>query len=106
MRFFAEQLERCDAGAITFKKMFGEYGVYADGAIFALACDDRLFFKVKHLEDHVVDELFENREQPYDGANGYAEVSGDLIEDLDALEPRVRTVLATLPPPRPKKKRS
>ena len=106
MTFFAEQLERCELGAITYKKMFGEYGVYLNGTIFALACDDRLFVKVKHLEDRVVDELFGNREQPYSGANGYSEISGDSIEDLDALELRVRTVMATLPAPKLKKKRA
>ena len=106
MTFIAEQLERCELGAITYKKMFGEYGVYLNGTIFALVCDDRLFAKVKHLEDSVVDELFENREQPYNGASGYSEISGDLLEDLDALELRVKTVMATLPVPKPKKKRA
>ena len=105
MTFFAEQLERCELGAITHKKMFGEYGVYLNGTIFALACDNRLFVKVKHLEDSVVDALFGNREQPFKGANGYSEISGDEIEDLDALELRVKTVMATLPAPKPKKKR-
>ena len=106
MTFFAEQLERCELGAITYGNMFGEYGVYMNGTIFALACDDRLFVKVKHLENSVVDALFANREQPFQGANGYSEISGDQIEDLDALELRVKTVMATLPVPKPKKKRA
>lgn len=106
MTFIAEQLERCELGAIDFKKMFGEYGVYLNGTIFALVCDERLFVKTKHLEDRVVLELFGNREQPYDGASGYSEISGDQIEDLDALELRVGTVMATLPAPKPKKKRA
>ena len=105
MAFIAEQLERCELGAIHFKKMFGEYGVYLNGLIFALVCDDRLFVKVKHLEDSVVDELFGNREQPYKGAKGYSEISGDGIEDLEALELRVKTVMATLPAVKPKRKR-
>jgi hypothetical protein len=105
VRFFADQLARCDAGEITFKKMFGEYGVYANGLMFALACDDRLFFKVKHLEASVVDGLFGNREEPYPGAKGYAEVSGDIVEDVGALEQRLRTVLATLPVSKPKRKK-
>ena len=106
MAFIAEQLERCELGVVTYKKMFGEYGVYLNGAIFALACDDRLFVKVKHLEDSVVDALFGNREQPFAGANGYSEISGDEIEDLEALELRIKTVMATLPAPKPKKKRA
>lgn len=106
MAFIAEQLERCELGAVTYKKMFGEYGVYLNGTIFALACDDRLFVKVKHLEDSVVDALFGNREQPFQGASGYSEISGDLLEDLDALELRVKTVMATLPVAKPKKKKA
>ena len=105
MTFITEQLERCELGVVTHKKMFGEYGVYLNGTIFALVCDDRLFVKVKHLEDSVVDALFENREQPFTGAKGYSEISGDILEDLDALELRVKTVMATLPAPKPKKKR-
>ena len=31
--------------AVTYKKMFGEFGLYSDGKIFALICDNRLFVK-------------------------------------------------------------
>jgi TfoX/Sxy family transcriptional regulator of competence genes len=96
MTYFAEQLNRCEIGTVTYKKMFGEYGVYLDEKIFSLVCDDRLFFKVKHLEDGVVDELFGNKEQPFPGAKGYAEVSGDFIEDLPELTLRLKAVMATL----------
>ena len=97
MTYLAEQLNRCEVGTVTYKKMFGEYGVYLDDKIFSLVCDDRLFFKVKHLEDNVVDELFGNREAPFPGANGYSEVSGDFIEDVPELTLRLKTVMATLP---------
>ena len=40
---FADQLR--DAGEIVYRKMFGEYGIYCDGKIFGLICDDQLFFK-------------------------------------------------------------
>jgi DNA transformation protein len=33
------------AGTMTAKKMFGEYGLYCDGKIVALICDDQLFIK-------------------------------------------------------------
>jgi len=32
-------------GEITAKKMFGEYGIYLDGKIFGLICDNKLFIK-------------------------------------------------------------
>lgn len=41
--FVLEQIK--NAGAITAKKMFGEYGIYADGKIFGLICDNKLFIK-------------------------------------------------------------
>ncbi len=33
------------AGKISIKKMFGEYGLYCNGVIVALVCDDVLFIK-------------------------------------------------------------
>src|SRR5260221_2064822 len=33
------------AGAVSARKMFGEYGVYCDGKMVALVCDDQLFVK-------------------------------------------------------------
>lgn len=33
------------AGEITFKKMFGEYGLYCDGVYFGSVCDNQLFIK-------------------------------------------------------------
>jgi TfoX/Sxy family transcriptional regulator of competence genes len=31
---------------ISAKKMFGEYGLYADGKMVAVICDDRLYVKI------------------------------------------------------------
>jgi TfoX/Sxy family transcriptional regulator of competence genes len=33
------------AGAVSAKPMFGEYGIYCDGKLVALVCDDQLFVK-------------------------------------------------------------
>ncbi len=33
-------------GAITIKAMFGGFGIYRDGLIFAIIVDDKLYFKV------------------------------------------------------------
>jgi TfoX N-terminal domain len=106
MLFLADQLQACDLGEITYRKMFGEYGVYLNGQIFSLVCDDRLFFKVKHLDDAVVDRLFGNRQQPFPGANGYAEVPVDFLEDIPELTLRLGIVMKTLPASKPKKPRA
>ena len=44
VEYVAGQLS--EAGEITYRKMFGEYGMYLDGKIFAVICDDQLFIKV------------------------------------------------------------
>ena len=33
------------AGHLSAKKMFGEYGLYRDGKLVALVCDDQLYLK-------------------------------------------------------------
>lgn len=43
VQYIADQLSPC--GTITFKKMFGEYGLYLNGKMFASVCDDTLFVK-------------------------------------------------------------
>jgi TfoX/Sxy family transcriptional regulator of competence genes len=34
-----------DAGAISYRYMFGEYAIYCDGKVVALVCDNQLFVK-------------------------------------------------------------
>ena len=41
--FIIEQMS--GAGAVSARKMFGEYGIYCDGKMVALVCDDRLYVK-------------------------------------------------------------
>mgnify|MGYP003532025288 CR=1 FL=1 len=43
VQYIADQMAR--AGEVTYKKMFGEYGLYCNGKFFAMVCDDRLLFK-------------------------------------------------------------
>jgi TfoX/Sxy family transcriptional regulator of competence genes len=97
MQYFVDQLQACRLGTIRYRKMFGEYAVYLDERVFALACDDRLFFKISHLADAVVDDLFGNRQPPFAGAKGYSAVAEGVVEEVDELKRRVQIVLATLP---------
>jgi TfoX/Sxy family transcriptional regulator of competence genes len=41
--FIVEQIAA--VGTVSARKMFGEYGIYCDGRMVALVCDDRLFVK-------------------------------------------------------------
>lgn len=45
-----------DAGEITYKKMFGEYGFYLDGLYIGAVCDNQVFFKVTELGRAVLKE--------------------------------------------------
>lgn len=44
MEFAAAQLAH--AGKVTYRKMFGEYGVYCDGQFFGTVEDNQLYVKV------------------------------------------------------------
>ncbi|MBD1398795.1 TfoX/Sxy family protein [Pontibacter sp. JH31] len=46
--FVLEQIK--NAGEITPRKMFGEYGTYSDEKLFGLICDNKLFLKPTSYE--------------------------------------------------------
>ena len=73
-RYVAEQLS--GAGEITWKKMFGEYGLYCDGKLFANVSDDQLFIKITEAGRSLFPGLREA--PPYPGAKEYF-----LIENVD-----------------------
>lgn len=57
------------------RPMFGEYGLYADGKIIGLICNDQLFIKI--LPESVeLDEICE-KAPPYDGAKDYYLIAED-----------------------------
>ena len=94
--FFVDQLNGAALGVVTAKKMFGEYGLYLDGLMFALACDDRLFLKTKTIPDDLVATLFGNRTPAYPGAMGTSEVAMAVLEDREKLRLVLQATLATL----------
>ncbi len=90
------------AGAITYKKMFGEYGVYCDGKVIGVICDNQFF--VKKTASGAL--LIPNCEEaaPYTGAKPHM-----LIGDLDDRNLMTEFIAATcreLPMPKPKKKKN
>lgn len=97
VEYVAEQCR--GAGEITYKKMFGEYGLYCNGKIFSLICDDEFFVKITKEVKELYPKLPEK--PPYDGAKNYF-----LIEDIDNAELLTKIVTMTynaLPEPTPKK---
>lgn len=101
MDFVLEQIE--NAGLITYKKMFGEYGVYSNGKIFALVCDNQLFIKPTAAGRDFIGDVVEA--PPYPGAKMYFLIE-DQIENREWLNELIRVTVAELPEPKPKKKKT
>jgi TfoX/Sxy family transcriptional regulator of competence genes len=97
--FVVEQIQK--AGTVSTKKMFGEYGIYADDKIVGLICDNKLFIKpTKAGRDFIGDPV----EMPaYEGAKPSFLIE-EKIEDKDWLSELVRITLNELPAPKPKNK--
>jgi TfoX/Sxy family transcriptional regulator of competence genes len=87
------------AGSVTLKKMFGEYAVYVDGIVVALACDNQLFLKPTPATAARLREA--PMAAPYPGAKPHA-VIDEWLDDPEALAALLRDTAAALPPPKPK----
>ena len=85
------------AGSVSARKMFGEYGLYCDGKLVALVCDDQLFVKPTSAGRAVLGSAREVA--PYPGAKPYFLVPGERWEDADWLAQLVRASVAELPAP-------
>ena len=96
LAFFVDQLNGAALGIVTAKKMFGEYGLYLDSLMFALACDNRLFLKTKTMSDELVATLFGNRTPAYPGATGTSELAVEVLEDAEKLTLVLQATLTTL----------
>jgi len=98
--FVVEQIK--NTGEITAKKMFGEYGIYADGKIFGLICDNKLFVKPTTSGREFIGNVVEAA--PYEGAKPSFLIEEE-IENSDWLSKLVSITLNELPSPKPKSKK-
>lgn len=98
VQFIADQCS--GAGEIVTKKMFGDYGIYCNGKIFGLICDDRFYLK----PTEATSTLLRKKEllPPYEGAKDYFYIAD--VDDRDYLSILVRETCKALP--RPKKKKT
>jgi TfoX/Sxy family transcriptional regulator of competence genes len=92
-----------DAGTITFRKMFGEYGVYCNGKIIALICDNQLFIKPTEPGKALMTNI--ETVPPYPGAKPFLLIADDLLDDTEQLSRLVRTTADALPVQKIRKKR-
>ncbi len=100
VEYVREQLS--GAGEITYKKMFGEYGVYCNGKIVGVVCDDQLFIKKTKAGAEVYPDCPEAA--PYDGAKPHFLV--DRVDDRALMTRFISATYDELPAPKPKKKKN
>ncbi|RYE46696.1 MAG: TfoX family protein [Hyphomicrobiales bacterium] len=100
--YLLEQL--ATAGSVTARKMFGEYGVYRDGKIVALVCDDQFFLKPTPEGRAFLADAVD--EQPaYSGAKPSFRIAGERWDDAEWMAELVRVTAAALPMPKSKVKK-
>ena len=99
VQYIADQC--AGAGEIMTKKMFGDYGVYCDGKIFGLICDDCFYIKPTEAGRALLRTV--ELRPPYDGAKNYFFIAD--VDDSDYLASLVVATCKALPEPKPKKKK-
>jgi TfoX/Sxy family transcriptional regulator of competence genes len=85
------------AGAVVYKKMFGEYGIYCGGKMVASVCDDKLFVKPTVGGRAYIADVVE--ESPYRGAKPCFLISEEKLEDREWLSELIRITTEELPIP-------
>jgi len=93
-----------EAGAVTAKKMFGEYGVYCDGKMVALVCDDQLFVKQTPAGKAFLGDCPEK--PPYPGATPCFLISGEKWDERAWLSHVIKVSAAQAPAPKKKQPRT
>ena len=90
------------AGDVSFKKMFGEYGIFCGGKMVASVCDDKLFVKPTIRGRTYIGDVVEA--PPYPGAKPSFLISAEKLEDFEWLSELIKITAEELPMPVKKKK--
>jgi TfoX/Sxy family transcriptional regulator of competence genes len=91
-----------DSEHITYKKMFGEYGLYFNNKLFALVCDDKLYIKPTQAGRDYIKDVVEA--PPYVGAKPSFLIE-EQLDDHVWLRQLVIITVKELPEPKPKLKK-
>lgn len=97
VQYIADQCS--GAGEIVAKKMFGDYGIYCNGKIFGLICNDRFYIKPTEAGRPLLRSV--DMRPPYDGAKDYFYIAE--VDDHEYLSTIVRETCKVLPDPKKKK---
>lgn len=87
------------AGDITTKKIFGDYGIYCNGKLFGLICDNHLYVKPTEAGRAVL--LKVDFRPPYEGAKDYFYIAD--VDDRDYLSNLVSETYKVLLEPKKRK---
>ena len=87
------------AGAVRYRRMFGEYALYCDGKVVALVCANQVFLKPTEAGRGLLGAVREGL--PYPGARPWWVIDAEL-EDRDRAAQLVRATADALPAPKPK----
>lgn len=98
VEYVCDQL--ADAGEISYKRMFGEFGLYCDGKFFATVEQDMLCLKITAAGEALLSEP--EIVEPHEGAR-YFNIEN--LEDRVFLAALVKATCAALPAPKAKKKK-
>lgn len=93
----------CDqmGGEVSYRKMFGEYGLYFQGKYFACVCDNQLFVKATQAGKDLLGDF--QLAPPYPGASLCLLIPQ--LEDRELLSRLTEATCRELPEPKPKKKK-
>lgn len=91
------------AGVVYGRKMFGEYGIFCDGKMAALVCDDTLFVKPTAAGRAFIGEDGIEEAPPYPGAKPYFLISGEKWDDQEWLSKLIEITASELSLPKKKK---
>ena len=96
--YICEQID--GAGLIAARPMFGEYGLYCDGKVVALICDNQLFLKPTPQAMGLLGPV--PMQPAYPGGKPMA-LADEALDDADLLTRVVAMIASELPEPKPKK---
>jgi TfoX/Sxy family transcriptional regulator of competence genes len=84
---------------LTFKRMFGEFGLYVDGKVVAFVCDDRLYLKPTPEGRAFLGQV--KLAPPYPVAKDHYLLDNE-VDDPERLRGALEVTARVLPEPKPK----
>ncbi|HWJ17508.1 MAG TPA: TfoX/Sxy family protein [Geobacterales bacterium] len=97
-------VEQLAGTGVTARKMFGEFGLFHEGKMVALICDDQLYVKPTGAGRAFLGDCPEG--QPYPRSKPHFQIPGERWEDSEWLTKLIQLTASDLPPPKLKVARS